>query len=263
MTSLMPPPPVGKASTAATFRETLAAALDPVVFAKKVGITPDAWQEAILRSSARQHILLCSRQSGKSTCAAILATHKAVYYPGSLTLLVAPSKQQSGEQLARVRSILAAADAEAQPLKDNASTLQLRNGSRILVLAADSGTIRGYTPDCVSLDEAGWIGDETYRAVRPMLAVSQGQLVVLSTPNGRRGFFFDIWEAGIGWERSQVTVYDCPRIAPEWIEAERQAMPEWVFAAEYLCEFTDTTTSAFRSLDIENALTEDTEQWTL
>jgi hypothetical protein len=64
-------------------------ALDPVAFAReRLGFEPDPWQARVMRSAARQVLLNCARQSGKSTVTAAIATHTAVFRPGSLTLLV-------------------------------------------------------------------------------------------------------------------------------------------------------------------------------
>ena len=76
-------------------------ALDPVVFARdRLGFEADEWQGGLLRSSARWTLVLCSRQAGKSTTAAVLALHTALHRPGSLVLLVAPSLRQAGELFA-------------------------------------------------------------------------------------------------------------------------------------------------------------------
>jgi hypothetical protein len=62
----------------------LSQALDPVLFAKEaLSFTPDPWQEKALRWSGKRLLLNCSRQSGKSTTAAILALHRAIFYPSS------------------------------------------------------------------------------------------------------------------------------------------------------------------------------------
>jgi hypothetical protein len=61
---------------------------DPVAFSAALGIEPDPWQAAVLRSSSKRILLNCSRQAGKSTVASVLALHRAVYSPGSLVLLV-------------------------------------------------------------------------------------------------------------------------------------------------------------------------------
>ncbi len=77
--------------------DDLAAALDPAMFARSVGIVPDAWQADVLRSTHPRVLMNCSRQSGKSLTAAMVALHAAIYQPGSLTLLLSPSQRQSAE----------------------------------------------------------------------------------------------------------------------------------------------------------------------
>ena len=57
----------------------------------------DPWQAEVLRSPSKRTLMLCSRQSGKSTTAAIMSIGQAVTAPGSLTLLVSPSLRQSTE----------------------------------------------------------------------------------------------------------------------------------------------------------------------
>src|ERR1017187_2234521 len=67
--------------------------------------------------------------------------------------------------------------------------------------------------------------DELYMAIRPMLAVSCGTLWLMSTPFGKRGFFYEAWaRGGPEWERIQVTAEECPRIPREFLEEERAAM---------------------------------------
>lgn len=134
----------------------------------------------------------------------------------------------------------------------------MSNGSRILALPSAEGNIRAFSAvSLLIVDEASRCMDETYFAVRPMLAVSGGRIALLSTSFGRRSFFYDVWANGQGWERFTVKATDCPRITPEFLEAERSSMPDFIFAQEYLCEFTDRDTQVFSSLDIENTLDND------
>ena len=53
----------------------LGRALDPVLLAIDAGITPDDWQAEVLRLQPRRTLLLCARQTGKSTVSALLALH--------------------------------------------------------------------------------------------------------------------------------------------------------------------------------------------
>jgi len=81
-------------------RRDLLWALDPVRFAREaLGFHPDSSQARVLRSNMRRLLLNCTRQWGKSTTAAALALHRAIYYSNSLILLVSPSQRQSVELL--------------------------------------------------------------------------------------------------------------------------------------------------------------------
>jgi hypothetical protein len=56
-------------------------ALDRVSFAESLGLNPDDWQRDLLRSTSNRILLNCSRQSGKSTMAGVVALHRALYSP--------------------------------------------------------------------------------------------------------------------------------------------------------------------------------------
>lgn len=248
---------------ALTLASDLRLALSPVAYARHAGILPDRWQSDVLESSAERVILLCSRQSGKSLTAALIVTHRAMYVAGSLILVISPTRAQSGELMRKIRDILHRSGVEAKPARDNQKTLEFPNGSRIVVVAADSGTLRGYSAvDLLCFDEAGWIPDDVFDAASPMLAVSQGRMILLSTPNGARGRFYEAWEhGGPEWHRVSVTADEVSRIDPEWLAEERERLPESVYRSEYYCAFTDATASVFRSEDIRRARSEPVQIW--
>jgi hypothetical protein len=90
-----------------------------------------------------------------------------------------------------------------------------------------------------------------------MLATTAGRFFALSTPAGKRGWFYESWVGGEGWERVQVKATECPRISPAFLEEERQALGPMRFAQEYECEFIDSDTSVFNTDLIQEALTND------
>jgi hypothetical protein len=134
--------------------------------------------------------------------------------------------------------------------------MEYGNGSRIVCLPGKEATIRGFSGvSLLIVDEASRVDDALYASIRPMLAVSGGRIVLLSTPFGKRGFFHQEWtEGGAAWHRAKITAHDCPRISKEWLETERKAIGDWWFAQEYLCEFVDTIDQVFRFEDIQAAL---------
>jgi hypothetical protein len=203
-------------------RDDLRLALDRVAFAEKLGITPDPWQRDLLHSASDRVLLNCCRQSGKSTMTAIVTLHRALYHPGSLILCLAPALRQSQELFGKVLGFYRDLGRPVSPHGERKLSLELENGSRIVTLPGSEKTIRGFSgTSLLVLDEAARVEDELYFAVRPMLAVSGGALMMLTTPYGKRGVFYEEWSGGHGWERYEVPASKCPRISEEFLEEER------------------------------------------
>jgi hypothetical protein len=174
-------------------------------------------------------------------------------------LLLSPSLRQSGELFRKVVAMLEALEPVPHRREDNRLSFTLANRSRVVSLPGSEETIRGFSS--VSLlveDEAARVDDALYAAIRPMLAVSGGRLVLLSTPFGKRGHFFEAWENGGGaWIRTRITADQCPRISPAFLEEEKAALGEWWYRQEYCCEFTETIDSVFSYDLIMSAVSED------
>jgi hypothetical protein len=221
--------------------EDLKLALDRVSFARALGLEPDPWQRDLLKSSSDRVLLNCCRQSGKSTMSAVIALHRALYHPGSLILCLAPALRQSQELFGKMLGFYRDLERPVLPQAERKLSLELDNGSRIVTLPGTEKTIRGFSGAALLIvDEASRVADELYFAVRPMLAVSGGSLMMLSTPYGKRGIFFEEWSQGHGWERYEVPAYSCPRIPASFLEEERRALPARVYRQEYECSFEET-----------------------
>jgi hypothetical protein len=241
-------------------------ALDPVAFATDaLGFAPDPWQARTLRSNSKRALWNVARQCGKSSTAAILSLHRALFYPSSLVLLVSPSLRQSSELFRRVTDLLAKLDARPELREDNRLSCTLANSSRIVSLPSSEATIRGFSgASLIVEDEAARVPDDLYRSVRPMLAVSGGRLILMSTPFGRRGHFFEEWtNGGEAWERVQVRASECPRISAQFLQEERASLGPWWYEAEYECRFQDAQTSAFGYDAVMGATKEEVESWKL
>ena len=168
----------------------------------KLAFEPDARQAAVLDSTAKRGMLNCTRQWGKSTVLAVKAVHRAWTVAGSLTLVASPSERQSGEFLRKAAEFLGRLGVKRRGDGDNSSSLALPNGSRIVGLPGIEGTVRGFSAvSLLLIDEASRVADATYKSLRPMLAVGNGDLWLMSTPYGKRGFFYEAWAHGDGWER--------------------------------------------------------------
>jgi hypothetical protein len=256
----------------------------PELILERAGLTPDPWQTGVLRTKRTQILLLCSRQVGKTLVAAALALRTALLEAPALVLVLTPSERQSSEFVRRIQELHEALRQPKSlagpvqsvydkrlteagqdqlyfhlPAKTRESSLQLHldNGSRIIGLPASEGKIRVYSSVALLLiDEASRVDDALYRAVRPMLAVSRGRLLALSTPFGKRGWFHEAWHGAGDWERVKVTAEQCPRIPADFLAEERRALGERWFRQEYLCSFEDTVDAVFSYADIQAALSD-------
>lgn len=236
----------------------------------EVGRTPSVWaleefgfeadprQKEVLDTDARRVLLCCSRQWGKSTVTALRALHFAQHHPGTTTLCVAPSQRQSGLFLEKVQRYL-----KGPVMRDprEPASVKLPNGSSIIGLPGQEGTIRGFdNVGFLILDEAAMIDDSVYTATRPMRVLSDGLLWLISTPHGQSGFFHDAWhDEGAGWTRFKVSAAECERFQPEALELERVALGERMYAQEYLCEFLPSDLQMIPAHLVEGAVTDNEE----
>jgi Helicase len=240
-------------------REDLRLGAHPDMWAEEeLGLDLDSWQRDLLRSRSSRILLNCSRQSGKSTMAAVIALHRAIHRRGSLILCLAPALRQSQELFAKVAAFYRDLGRPVAPQSEKRLSLGLENGSRIITLPGSEKTIRGFSGATLLLvDEASRVDDGLYYAIRPMLAVSGGSLVMLSTPYGRRGVFYEEWIGGRGWERFEVPASRCPRIWAAFLEEERESLPPFVYRQEYECSFEETEDQVFTTDMIDRAVTDE------
>lgn len=193
--------------------------------------------------------------------------YTALYQPNSLILLLSPSERQSQELFRKCLEVYAATGRVVDADTENKLSLELDNGSRIHALPGKEGTIRGFSGvSLLVVDEASRVPDALYASVRPMLAVSGGRLIVLSTPFGKRGWFYEACKRQKQqekWDYYEVPADECPRITEEFLKEEEEENGIYWVEQEYRCKFHDTVESAFRAEDIEALMKPEVEQWAL
>jgi Terminase large subunit, T4likevirus-type, N-terminal len=237
---------------------------DSVEFATQtLGFSLDPWQVRTISSPSPRKILCCGRQSGKSFVGAILAVHKALTVAGSVTLCVAPGERQAKLLFSKALQLYRKAGYPLPAHSERRAGLELSNGSIIEALPAVERTTRGYSVDLLVVDEAAAVPDMDYFGILPALIATRGEQVLLSTPRGKRGFFWEIWSSNGNsprgdeepdWQRVMVRSDEVSRIRDEDLEVFRAAMPEEFFRQEFFCEFLDTEGGLFSYDDIEAAL---------
>lgn len=212
-----------------------------------MGFVPDARQREVMEGDTRRLLLLCSRQWGKSTVAAAIAAKRAMENAQRLVVCVSPTLRQTGELVLKVRDMVDRAGMLAG--RGGPMGFVLKNGTRVVGLPGIQRNLRAYSaPVLVVVDEAAQVPDEVYLAVRPMLAAGNGELIVMSTPYGQRGFFYEAWTGDDPeWRRVEVKATECPRISARFLEEERRSMGDEWFEQEYLCRFLGSVDGIFPS----------------
>lgn len=231
---------------------------DPVRLFEAAGLTAYDWQREALTTDARRVIFNNSRQSGKSQVGGAKGLHVTMYTPNQTVLFISPSGRQASNIFLRALALFYMIGAPMGTTKLSADEVRFANGSRMLALPGNPDTIRGFSPNLVIIDEASRVSDDLYHAIRPMLAATGGDLWALSTPAGRRGWYFREWTQGHvrskhntgGWLKIQITADQVPHIAKEDVEADRASLGDLIVRQEYFCEFIEGMGSLFRPEDI-------------
>jgi len=225
----------------------LSRSLDPALIFADVGLVPDTWQRDLLRSDAKRILLNIARQCGKSSCAALLAINTLFQQPGALVLLLSTSQKQSSELFRTLMGFAKQIPNAPAIINESALRAEWANGSRVLSLPGTERSARGFAgSSLVVIDEASRVPDELLAAIRPTMATrSDAKLIALSTPAGKRGWFYEAWISDELWHRVKVPASECPRISKEFLDEELRTLGALRFSEEYELQFVDDTTSVF------------------
>ena len=192
-----------------------------------------------------------------------MGLHECIYRRKTVGLCVAPGIRQSGELMQKFDEFRGAVELDSGYMDEETKlSVKFRNKNRFMALPGSEKTIRGISAVTLLLeDESSRVLDILYKSVRPMLAVSHGRHILMSTPFGKRGHFWDIWDRrrkGVTekgkWKWFLVSADDCPRISKDFLEDELEEHGRAWFMQEYFNEFVDEESQIITSSTIMNAL---------
>lgn len=227
-----------------------------IVKVEKPFIKFDSWQKEILEVKGNK--VICSgRQTGKSTVVAALASDFVVNNPNKSVLIISVTEDQAIELLNKCLWYLESKHSDMVhwkgPKMPRKEHVNLINGSTIRTKAVgQSGTgVRGFTIDMLIADEAAWMPKDVWAAVTPMLLTTGGDIILISTPHGKTGFFYDCYndkEHFSTFHINSLEAIEKREISHSWsdwqrtkalahIEAEKLRMSDKEFGQEYLGQF--------------------------
>jgi hypothetical protein len=237
------------------YRKARAGPPSVLEFARSVGFEPEGWQLRLLESEDRQVILNCHRMAGKSAAVSILALHRMITIPDYEILVLSRNDEQAKELVYNLtRAFNRLPSPPATVGSPSAHGLRLANGSRLVAVPCTEP--RGFHVDMLIEDEASEVPHEVYMAARPVVMAKNGRYLMLSTPKGKTGHFWNVWSEQKNWLKIKATYRDTKRYPPERlarIEADRvECGPEW-FAQEWECEFIQVSGQMIAESQIEAA----------
>lgn len=237
-----------------TTARDLIRAVDIVAIAKEIGLDPDEKQRQLLTSTAKEILLVCTRQWGKSSMVALKALHHCLY-PGdqpSMCIIISPSDRQSFELHRKVSAAYGKLLGAPKVIKQTLSQTEWENGGRLISLPSSEETVRGYSAVTLLIcDESGNVPEEMIAACEPMLATTSGQFLALGTPKGKRGWFYEAWSDGEGYEKISARASECSRIRPEWLARQLKKHGPLIYSQEFECAWIDSGSGAFSTALIE------------
>ena len=223
----------------------------------------DDWQKEVIDTEG-DLVIRAGRQTGKSTVVAYKVAQFASNNPNTTTLVIAAAQRQSSELFEKVRGEIEGLIDQGAIKVDERPTLtkiKLNNGSRIIVVPSGrtGWSIRCYTVDLLVADEAAFIPDAVWVAVRPMLSVAKtqrgfGWQLLLSTPLGKRGYFYQCFKDP-DFQKFHIPATKCKRHSKEFLDKEKTRMTKNQFAQEYMAEFLDDYAQFFPTKLIESCIT--------
>lgn len=212
----------------------------------------DDWQKEVLETKGKHNICLrAGRQVGKSTVISMLAGNYAIENKNSSIMVISATERQAYLLFTKILLYLddnfkkEIAVGKKRPTK---SQINLKNGSiiRCLPTGLDGLGIRGFTINLLIADEAAFIHKEVWPAVVPSLSTTGGKIILLSTPLGSTGYFYDCYhdDSFKTWHINAEDVANC-RLEPQksWMREhqnkQKEIMSQLQYAQEYLGEFVD------------------------
>lgn len=200
-------------------------------------------QLAIANDTSRFKVVVCGRRFGKTVYAVNYLIEEALLTKNGLFFYIAPTYKQA--KMIAWEMLLQAIRKLPRELvhKVNESELYvvLGNDTKIAIKGADNpDSLRGVGLNGVILDEYQDQSPSVFTdVIRPALTDKKGWSVFIGTPKGFN-HFYDLFvhaEKTEGWKGFKFTSYDNPLLDPAEIDEARKALPEDIFAQEYLAEF--------------------------
>lgn len=254
-------------------REMFACAEDPKYFLKtyakiihptkgKLAFKTYAFQDDCIDAfmENRFNIILKSRQLGLSTVTAGFVTWYALFARDKNILVIATKLDVAMNFIKKVKTILDNLppwfNTVVKISGETKKSVSLNNGSTITAIPTSEDAGRSEALSLLIVDEAAIIKDfeEIWTGLFPTVSVG-GRVVLLSTPKGASGQFYNMWQQAVNKEIdfNPITLkWDVhPEHDDEWLKNETKGWSIRRIAQEYLCDFNASGDTFLQMDDME------------
>jgi len=179
-----------------------------------LGITPYRYQHLVLKNFqdnyrySRKRVMICkSRQIGISITLACLAIWyafcnkaKSGPYKDTKIVVISRSEDQAKKFMREVQKLIwnSKENLAEYILKDRKASLskkELHFKNGWIKCFAPTDACRGETADLLIVDEAAFVDEDIFKdAMEPTVTAVDGKIILSSTPNGKKGFFFELFD---------------------------------------------------------------------
>jgi hypothetical protein len=229
-----------------------------------IGEEPFEYQEDFMDEENDRKAFVSGRRVGKSRTAGWLALWKAATFSGAEVLVTAKAQRQSMEMFNQIVNEITDSRVSKEEwgiVNKTRTEINFDNSSRIIALPVgrDGSNIRGYggRDNMIIVDEAAFIDDSIFQQVfSPMMAVGNGDFILLSTPFGKKGFLWERFNDD-SWHTVQVPTSANPLVPDSFIEEQRKNLTNTQFKQEILGQFDEASNSFFTREELMNCVEED------
>lgn len=203
----------------------------------------DKWQEEVINTTGNI-CLRSGRQVGKSTIIGLKAAQFALSHRKKLIMVISKTERQAGLLFAKILANLVNLDEKRIITKGRKRPtkhiINLTNGSTIHCLpCGDTGFgIMGFTIDLLIADEAAWIPEEVWNSIIPALAITKGNIWLLSTPFLKRGYYYECFNDP-AFTAFHTSSEDCPRKDQVFLDRQKEVLTKTQYAQMYKGQFVD------------------------
>jgi len=207
----------------------------------------------------RFNIVLKSRQLGLSTISAAYAAWLAIFHKDKNILVIATKLAVAQNFIRKVKFAIQSMPKWLllpQIIGNNKQSLEFSNGSIIKAVPTSDDAGRSEALSLLIVDEAAFVRnfDSLWMGLYPTLSTG-GDAIILSTPNGVGGQYYDLWMGAISGENEFNPIKLAWDVHPdrndEWFETETKNMSPKQIAQELMCDFQASGETFLQASDIQ------------